>query len=219
MNRITPGLIKQGIKQGLVRFIKDPNAESGTVCAIGEHWFYFGGQTAEELAPETYLEAVGIHDTIQEIVETLDDFKAAGGSMADEYAYYDHFLRENLNLASPNRRNRKKQKITLINARRFCGFDVTERASIRIIHDKKLDVLDAIQKCFSDWFANTKRGKAAWADTNGDYNIGDYLCMDRPDSQFTSRYGFEILPDCGMDIIDIDYDWIWGSVETPDEEV
>ena len=43
---ITKEDIANGITDGIVRFIVDPNMEEGTVCEIGENWFYFGGQTA-----------------------------------------------------------------------------------------------------------------------------------------------------------------------------
>lgn len=40
---ITKEMIKSGIKAGLFTFAPDPNADRGTVCKIGDVWFYFGG--------------------------------------------------------------------------------------------------------------------------------------------------------------------------------
>ena len=48
---ITKFLIKNAIQNKIVKFIQDPNMESGTVCQIGDWWFYFGGFTAENLEP------------------------------------------------------------------------------------------------------------------------------------------------------------------------
>lgn len=39
---ITKEKIKSGIRDGIIKFVVDPNAESGTVCQIGDWWFYFG---------------------------------------------------------------------------------------------------------------------------------------------------------------------------------
>ena len=49
---ITKEKIKAGLHEGAVRLITDPNMESGTVCQIGELWFYFGGETAEDMTPQ-----------------------------------------------------------------------------------------------------------------------------------------------------------------------
>ena len=53
---ITRELITQGINKGFVRFILDPNLNTGTVCQIGESWFYFGGTDAESEMPGDFLE-------------------------------------------------------------------------------------------------------------------------------------------------------------------
>lgn len=39
---ITEDMVREGIRNGSVRFVKDPNMEHGTVCQIGDNWFYFG---------------------------------------------------------------------------------------------------------------------------------------------------------------------------------
>lgn len=83
--------ILSGIKEHLVRFVVDPNMESGTVCEIGDCWFYFGGQTAEEMNPDEYLSNVPIDDIVREIFETLDDFRK-DEELRDEYDYYDAVL-------------------------------------------------------------------------------------------------------------------------------
>lgn len=44
---ITKDMIEKGMKCGAVLLTVDPNANFGTVCTIGNGWFYFGGETAE----------------------------------------------------------------------------------------------------------------------------------------------------------------------------
>ena len=74
----------------------DPNAESGTVCQIGDNWFYFGGLTAEELSPEEYIKNVPEADIVREIYEVLEDFRKSESDLSDEYQYYDAVLSEAL---------------------------------------------------------------------------------------------------------------------------
>lgn len=85
-------LVRSGLANGLVRLITDPNMERGTVCSIGELWFYFGGLTAEEMSPEEYRKNIPIEDISREIVETLEDF-ANDESFAEEYSYYLSILK------------------------------------------------------------------------------------------------------------------------------
>ena len=88
---ITKDMLRNGIKHGVIRFVIDPNMESGTVCKIEDNWFYFGGETAEDMDPEEYLKAVPQEDIINEIFDVLEDFKFEN---EDEYMYYLCVLRE-----------------------------------------------------------------------------------------------------------------------------
>lgn len=88
---ITEKLIRDGIRAKLVEFVVDPNMESGTVCRIGDSWFYFGGLTAEELSPEEYIANVPMEDIVREIYETLDAFNG-DEELQDEYDYYEAVL-------------------------------------------------------------------------------------------------------------------------------
>lgn len=90
-NVITREKIKSGLRKGVVRLITDPNMESGTVCQIGELWFYFGGETAEDMTPEEYMKCVPIDDITNEIFDTLDSFKK--NCFEDEYEYYEEALK------------------------------------------------------------------------------------------------------------------------------
>ena len=49
---ITEDMVREGIRNGSVRFVRDPNMDHGTVCQIGDNWFYFGHLKAEELDPD-----------------------------------------------------------------------------------------------------------------------------------------------------------------------
>ena len=37
---ITEDMVRSGIREHLITFIVDPNMGSGTVCSIGDSWFY-----------------------------------------------------------------------------------------------------------------------------------------------------------------------------------
>ena len=52
---ITEDMVRSGVREHLITFIVDPNMGSGTVCSIGDSWFYFGGQEAEDAAPEEFV--------------------------------------------------------------------------------------------------------------------------------------------------------------------
>lgn len=93
MNVITKKMIKDGIKTNQIRFVTDPNSGKGTVCQIGEFWFYFGGFTAEQEEPETYLKNVGIEDTVNEIFDVLQEFRK-DEELKDEYEHYYWCLKQ-----------------------------------------------------------------------------------------------------------------------------
>ncbi len=93
---ITKELIKEGIRENLVKFVVDPNMESGTVCQIGDSWFYFGGMTAEEINPSEYLRDMSEDDIVEVIFSTLEDFRKDKYAK-DEYDYYEAVLLESIN--------------------------------------------------------------------------------------------------------------------------
>lgn len=91
-------------------------------------------------------------------------------------------------------------------------------ATITVIHKKGLDVLDAIDRCFSAWYQTTPEGRDAWEYTCGDYNIGDFLSLKKPSKEFQEQFGFYIEEyDCD-DSIEITYDRIWGNGDCDLEE-
>lgn len=98
---ISKEMIKQGIEQGVIKFIVDPNMDSGIVCRIGEGWFYFDRATAEEMnpvemSPEEYLKKVPVNYIVNEIYDALKD--NSSGIFEDERKYYEAYLVKTLNL-------------------------------------------------------------------------------------------------------------------------
>lgn len=85
---ITEDMVREGIRNGSVRFVKDPNMEHGTVCQIGEDWFYFGCLKAEELDPDEYITEMPEDDVAALVFDALEQIRN-DGAFDDEYAYYE----------------------------------------------------------------------------------------------------------------------------------
>ena len=99
---ITPEMIKTGLDTGIVSIADSPHGD-GAVCRIGEYWFSFGGQTAEEMSAAEYLADIPKEDIVREITDLLEEFRRDPG-FADEYAYYEAFLNEKLTEKHPGYR-------------------------------------------------------------------------------------------------------------------
>ena len=110
-----------------------------------------------------------------------------------------------------------KQKVTVIHAVRYDGLAIDQNVFVRVLHDEGLDLMPAIDACFTAWY-KTEAGRAAWSASCCDYNIGDMLCGDAPDRDFTRQYGFEFLTDTGEDIIEMSYDRVLGSDPSEDDD-
>lgn len=91
---ITKEMVRDGIQSGIIRFAVDPNMEGGTVCEIGDDWFYFGGVTAESMEPKEYLKVVPQEDIINEVFATLHDFNKERHTFGNEYDYIEAYLKE-----------------------------------------------------------------------------------------------------------------------------
>ena len=91
MKEITLKQVENGFRSGVVRLTTGP-MEEGTVWQIGEHWFYFGGMTAEEESPDEYRRNVPEEDIIREIFDTLESIRKS--DFTDEYLYYYYSLAE-----------------------------------------------------------------------------------------------------------------------------
>lgn len=106
---ITEDMVREGIRNGSVRFVRDPNMDHGTVCQIGDNWFYFGHLKAEELDPDEYVKATPEADVVGLICNTLDEFRKSGETFEDEYAYYEACLNEQRAKAIPTLKERDKR--------------------------------------------------------------------------------------------------------------
>lgn len=92
---ITKEKIRTGLENGVVKLITNPTFETGTVCQIGANWFYFGGETADNMCPDEYIAKIPTDDIVRSIYDVLEDFKNSGEFM-DEYLYYDRVLDESM---------------------------------------------------------------------------------------------------------------------------
>ena len=84
--------VMDGMEHGDIAVVDSPN-DDGAVCQIGENWFYFGGQEAEDMTAAEYLANVPKNEIAKEILGTLEDFRH-DPDFADEYGYYEAFLNE-----------------------------------------------------------------------------------------------------------------------------
>lgn len=92
---ITLDMVRAGYEAGLIKLIDaSQNYGDGVACAIGDGWFYFGGNDAENMTVEEYKKAFAIEDIISDIFNVLEDFRS--GFEDEEYLYYEYYLRENL---------------------------------------------------------------------------------------------------------------------------
>lgn len=92
--KITKEIIRQGLSSGYIKLINCPQSTAETVCEINGNWFYFGGQTAEGVLPEEYKKIVPFEDIVNEIFNTLEDFRESDwDEYKDEYAMYECYLR------------------------------------------------------------------------------------------------------------------------------
>lgn len=91
--KITHEMIKKAYEEGLIKIIDSPH-DDGAVCKIGEYWFYFGGEAAEEMTASEYIANVPKEDIITEIATALDDFYGKE-TFEDEYDYYFAIINHN----------------------------------------------------------------------------------------------------------------------------
>lgn len=93
---ITKEQIEAGIDNGKIRFIVDPNMQQGTVCSIGEYWFYFGRIEdddfhPDEWNPDEYIQQAPKDEIVDAVFTALDEMRSEG-YLKDEYEYYADIL-------------------------------------------------------------------------------------------------------------------------------
>lgn len=90
---ISKEAVQNGLEFGYIKLIECPNSD-GTVCSIGDNWFYFDGFNADGITPEEYWNTVPLNDIVEKIYSTLETFRKDKDINQHEYAYYEVFLRE-----------------------------------------------------------------------------------------------------------------------------
>lgn len=177
---ITKELLQYGFDEGFVTLDKS----DGVVCRIGEHWFYFGGQEAEDYDdPVQYLREHGERDVLDMIYNVLEDFRT-GDCFEQEYAYYDAYLHEKL-LALKDAEHLHKAVAVI---------DDEDSGKMRIVitlgHlEQYLDPLAAMKAASKD-FLKTDAGRRRLYPA-GFFNYGDFL-NDVPEA-ICLAHGFFVL--------------------------
>lgn len=93
--RITKEMLKTCYQNGIVCITDSPDLD-GCVCSIGNDWFYFGGQTAEEENAESYIKNVPQEDIINEIYDALSEMRNDWDLYDAEYTYYFYTMQEQM---------------------------------------------------------------------------------------------------------------------------
>lgn len=108
--KLSRDMIERGYKQGIVRLATDTYfvsgvyeyAESaadddvGVVCAIGDNWFYFGGEEAETSTVKEYTANIPEESIITQIHDAILGLAKDWELNGDECEYYYHYLKEHV---------------------------------------------------------------------------------------------------------------------------
>ena len=92
-SKITEEMVEKGFTNGLIGLISNSSNNIGTVCKIGDYWFYFDDK-AEYMTPKEYIDNIPTKEIINNIYNALENFRL--DNFRDEYLYYFYFLKENL---------------------------------------------------------------------------------------------------------------------------
>lgn len=94
---ITLNMVKKAYEADIIKLIDSPN-DDGTVCKIGEHWFYFDANHGEDYFSENYKEFFATSYIVAKIFDTLDDMRQNPREFGTEYTYYESYILQELNL-------------------------------------------------------------------------------------------------------------------------
>lgn len=140
--------------------------------------------------------------------------KCVGVLLEDGKWYYA----EDVLMSMESQKEPESTSISEIHAVRIGSRGVEQNVIFRVVHTRGIDLLDAMDRCFTDWY-KTPEGRSAWEYTCGDLNIGDMLNGEHPSDDFTVQYGFVVLYDDTVeDIIEISYDRVFGALEEDENE-
>lgn len=155
---------------------------------------------------------------IKSVDRTDDTDKCVGLLLEDGKWYYpEDVLMPAENEKEPEPEN-NDTVISEIHAVRIGSRGIEMNVIVRVIHKRGIDLLDAMDRCFTDWY-KTPEGRRAWDYTCGDLNIGDMMNGEHPSDDFTMQYGFIVLFDDAVeDVIEISYDRTFGDYEENEDE-
>ena len=198
---ITKELIRKGIESKVIRFKSDPDGIDGrgTVCAIGEYWFYFGGLTAEELTPDEYQENVPMEEIIDEIFDVLEDFRNTDG-FEDEYEYYQRLLNEKCREprapveSAPRPVEYIEKAAAIAEAERYGltnGSAIGRHGGIADIIAEALAAIPAAD------VAPVQRGSWVDADISGVQHYRCTACGEYIEATWMANFDYRFCPNCG----------------------
>ncbi|MCM1236683.1 MAG: hypothetical protein NC489_41935 [Ruminococcus flavefaciens] len=181
---ITRNDVEKGYKDGAVRLIESPHGD-GTVCRIGENWFYFGGLTAEEHSPKEYEKYVPKEDIIQEIYDTLDDMRSDEDTFGDEYRYYEAVLAE--------------ASAAMIRVRRYTAAGDTEQDFFFDGIRAALAVYAGIRDAVPDCWERTTLWPTIWVRTDrGFLRVHDYAFRELTEGNVAKYLAERVLDTDGL---------------------
>lgn len=91
---ITKEMVRDGIRNGSIRFVANPHTGRGTVCKIGESWAYFGGEPTESMKPEEYLRLFPEQIIVDNVFNVLRECSEKMASCGLEDDYFETYLKD-----------------------------------------------------------------------------------------------------------------------------
>lgn len=93
--------VEKAIEKGIITFITDPNMNEGTVCSIGEYWFYCWTTTSmneffTDHSPKEIISTIPTTFLALLVFVVLEEFRNTP-DFVDEYNYYNSYIIEQLN--------------------------------------------------------------------------------------------------------------------------
>lgn len=86
--RFNPEMVRRNIDIGQISFILDPLLGVGTVAAIGDHWFYFGGETAVQKNPVKFLQDTPMDELVRAVTDALNGLDEDSSDPKEPDYYY-----------------------------------------------------------------------------------------------------------------------------------
>ena len=122
--------IAQGLMSGVIQLAVNPMMKNGIVSRIGEHWFFFGGITAEGYSNvDAYKMDIPFDTIVDEIYDVLHEWQTGDQEeFRDEAAYYEAVLAEKL----PKSQNRQVMAF-MEHLRNNYSFDATTQRLVETI--------------------------------------------------------------------------------------